>query len=351
MGICTVTELEAFRRCPWRWEFNSKNRLYLESASPLQSLNLGTLWHKGLDAYAQREMMDKPHIFVGENTNCDECGFSPYAHVPDPLAAHSMALIMKVQSHYREVAKREASSLELRPTYEAVELCKNMMKHYLQYYKGRMLPEDFIYIQPEQQLYKDIPNTEHCTCYNKPTCECGKSCRFKNTNYTHCKCSNCTCREFHVLEGTVDGLILHVPTKNIYILENKSFSVHTNVEELKRIPQFMGYSWIASDFAVKGVIYNGAWTRNEIPNGKSLKDLFSRYTLSWPQEILTEWANQAGISALQMFDPTYKPIRVVHPVGGCMGVNGCDFKKLCDARFNQDGYDRILQYDYRRRTA
>lgn len=347
--------MELARRCGWRHEFNSLNMMGLESASPLQSLSIGTLWHKGLDSSAQREMMLQEYgehkWIAGSKNRCDICGFDMYSHAPKPLEIHGLELLAKIRFHYKEVSGRDITPFELKPTFDNIALVRAMYTNYINYW-GTLLPKDFIYIQPEQQMYRTIPGTSHCSCYYKNKCECGWKCRYKHTRYTYCKCldTQCSCRQEHTLEGTVDGLILHVPTKNVYILENKSFSVHANKNEARRTPQFTGYVWLAEECEVRGLMYNGAWTRAELPDKRKWDDMFPRYTVDWKPNEISTWVQHAAITALAVFDPEYVPIRVVHPVGGCNGVNGCDFKTLCDARFNSNGYEVILKNEYRRRT-
>lgn len=374
--------MEAAKRCGWLWEFNSPTQMHLESADPLKSLYTGTLWHKTLDSLAQKEQinswgnhpfkadipvtldafnspseLDKPkcaHVYPDGRV----CAMSIYGHMKDPFEVHATASLLAIKQHYIKVAQREPLQEELEPTRKIINLVRCMLQNYLEFYHGRLIPEDFVYIQTEQQFFKILPNTEHCTCYYNAKCSCGflkngvrKSCRHVNGIYTQCKCvhTECPCRKSHVLEGKLDGLILHVPTNNIYILENKTFSVHTAVSELKRISQFMGYTWIGLDFDTTGVLYNGAWTRDHIPSGKVLSDLFARYVLAWAKEEITEWQNQASRTALYTLDPRYIPTRTVHPVGGCNGVNQCGYKKLCDARFKTANYNIILNTEYRKK--
>ncbi len=374
MATITVTESEAARNCGWQWQFNSPTQMYLENANPLQSLYAGTLWHKALESMAQKQSMPTPHKFVSpadvtldptmtsvDKIKCELCGYDIFAHMDDPLIAHAQLSVVRIQQHYEKLTGRKAQQLELKKTYDIIGMLQAMMTNYMQYYHGELLPADFKYVRTEQQFFKVLPNTEHCTCYYNKGCKCTytkngirKSCRYKNGYYKYCKCeqSNCKCRESHRLEGKLDGLIQHIPTGNIFILENKTFSVHTQVKELRRIPQFMGYTWIGEDFNIAGMLYNGAWTRSQVPNGKSMHDMFIRHMLSWTKIETDNWASQLAVTAMQIHDPRYIPVRRIHPVGGCMGVNNCSYKLLCDARFSQpQNYDTILATNYRRREA
>lgn len=396
MGLITVTEVESLRRCGWQHEFNSPNKMHLEAANPLESLWLGSLWHRTLDSIAQRATMEDPyHKFVAPNplpTNiapekilCTACNLDAFAHSTDPLAAHSGHAVVKIQEHYRKQQGVNPQQYELKKTYELIEMAQAMLRNYLSYYNNRLLPPDFRYIQTEQQLFKVLPNTEHCTCYLQAKCNCGLfvnnkrvSCRYVHGWYGDCKCgtnnrgtsnvttivvpvggsdarnlfadtSRCRCRKDHILEGKLDGLIEHEPTNNIYVIDHKTFTVHTSVEELRRNSQFMGYTWMGDLFDVKGMIYNGVWVRDHVPNGRTIHDLFVRHTLSWNQYELLNWATQTGIDAMRLFDPRYIPTRTVHPVGGCVGVNNCSYRQLCDARFLNQNYETILRTQYRKR--
>lgn len=368
MGVITVTEKESAERCGWQHDFNSFNRMSLESANPLRSLYLGTLWHKSLDALAQKEQMT-PHRFVpgGPSGLCAQCEFNVYAHMDHPARALAGFYTDSVREHYIAITGRPPLQMEMKETFQTVELVANMLTGYLKYYGGRLLPEGWKYIRTEQQFFKVIPGTNHCTCYFRSSCKCAytqsgirKSCRYQHGVYLHCRCSGtqCRCREDHILEGTLDGTIQHEETGKIAVLENKTFSVHPNIYELHRTSQFMGYDWIGLDFGVEEVLYNGVWTRDKVPDGWNkaenrkwnINDLYVRRVLSWDQAERANWVMQLAVTANRIFDPHYIPVRTVHPVGGCNGVNGCSYKTLCDARFHMHkDYKSILANEYRKR--
>lgn len=377
MGIITVTERESAERCGWQHEFNSKNFLGLESANPLRSLSIGTLWHKTMDALAQKQAIKTPHKFVpgtvgkpGEH--CAVCTYNMFAHVEHPDRALAGYFAEQIRERYISITGREPIQLEMEDTYKTIDLVREMLKGYLDYYDGRLIPEGWSYIQPEQQFFREIPDTEHCTCYLKPSCICqmrnaitGKriSCRYKHGIYTRCKCEDgqCKlCRVGHILEGTIDALIQHDQSGRRACLENKTFSIHPNIPEMRRTSQFVGYDWIGQEMDVKEVLYNGIWTRDHVPDGYNkaagrkwnIHDLYVRRVLTWSDAERANWIYQTGRTALRIFDPAYTPVRVVPPVGGCNGVNNCSYKTLCDARFHQDkDYNSILRNEYRKRDG
>lgn len=365
MGVITVTELESVRRCGWQWDFGSKNRMGLESSNPLHSLYTGTLWHKAMDTLAQQEQLNKlpKHAFdldaKSKDKLCKICHFSVEAHSRDPFLAVAGMLTLKVRSHYEEVTGRQISQVEMKPTFDTIQLVQTMLQNYKEYYRGRLIPEGYEYIQTEQQFFKELPGTEHCECYSKPKCGCSEKCRYKFAYYQHCKCegTECECRQFHKAEGTLDGLMKHTETEHVAILENKTFSVHPDMTELRRTPQFIGYTWIGAEFDIDHLLYNGIWAIDHLRDGYNRAagrkwtkdDMFIQKGLRWKDYEINTWVEQAATTAMQVFDPRYKPVRVVHPVGGCNGVNGCSYKTLCDARFYGVDYERILKNEYRQR--
>lgn len=359
MGVISVTEIESARRCGWQHDFNSRNRMDLEPYNSLHSLYTGTLWHHTLDSMGQREMMlaDYPiHEYIpGDNNLCKVCKFVKFAHMQDPIYGHISLMMSNLRERYIRIEGREPTGAEYQPSTDTCNLVRAMIHNYLKFWKGRTLPENFVYIQPEQQMYKELPNTSHCACYALSACQCKplttNSCRLKHTKYTHCKCvdTQCICRQTHIVEGTVDGLIRNIQTNGIFIWENKSFSVHSQLDDLKRLSQSMGYWWLNSELHPVGFVYNGAWTRYELPANKTMKDMFPRYIWSFNPRDGEEWARQAAITALSIFDPDYVPVRTVHPVGGCKGVNQCSYNRLCDARYKDQNYDMILTHEFVKR--
>lgn len=375
MGIVTVTELEVIRRCGWAHDFGSFNRMSIESANPLKSLFIGTLWHKILDALAQKQSIELSerglHNYVPSKRgrpgeHCELCDYNVSAHMQYPDRAIAGTYAEDIKERYKKITGREPLQLEMKDTYNTINLVREMLKGYLKYYNGLLIPEGWEYVQTEQQIFKEIPGTEHCTCYLIPLCDCSytrkgvrKSCRYPNGYYAICKCqATCGCRQKHILEGTVDGLIQHSETGKKATLENKTFSVHPNVNEMKRTSQFTGYDWIGQDYGVEEVLYNGIWVRDHVPDGYNkaegrkwnIHDLYLRRVISWSPAERTHWVDQLAITALNIFDPRYKPVRVVPAVGGCNGVNSCSYKTICDARFHMDkDYEMILTTQYRKR--
>lgn len=362
MPTVTVTELEQARRCEYQWEFNSHNRMALESANPLRSLYLGTLWHQVLDSLAQKQLITKPHRFKGSNAeHCEECGYNLFSHTPDPFATHSGFLQQQVSDTYTSIMGFPPTYQEMKPTYDTINTCRAMLKGYLSYYDNNLLPADFEYLQPEQQIYKILPGTEHCKCYYQERCNCMLAPQLCELHYPDCRCNNtgCKCRQFHILEGKLDATIRHVPTGYLYILENKTFSIHPNVNELHRTHQFMGYRWIASSLDIAGMMYNGIWTRTEVPNGWNkeanrkwnIHDMYLRKIVSWQQAEIDEWGVQTAQTALRILAPNYITTRNVPAVGGCNGVNSCSYKSLCDARFAGQNYELVKAKEYRSRDV
>lgn len=359
MAVISVTEIESARRCGWQHDFNSRNRMDLEPYNSLHSLYTGTLWHHTLDSMGQREMLLEEfgdHEYIPNPTNenlCRKCNFVKFAHMKEPIYGHIALMMSNLRERYLRLEQREPTGSEYAPSNTTCNLVKAMITNYLCYYKGRTLPENFVYIQPEQQMYKVLPNTSHCTCYSSQTCQCAYSgsCRLKHSKYTYCKCidTQCICRQDHIVEGTVDGLIRNTQTNGIFIWENKSFSVHMQLDDLKRLSQSMGYWWLNSELSPVGFVYNGAWTKTEKPENKTWKDMFPRYIWSFNPLDGQRWAEQAAITALNIFDPDYVPVRTVHPVGGCKGVNQCSFNRLCDARYKDQNYEIILSHEFTKR--
>lgn len=364
MTTFTVTELENAYMCGWKHEFNSFNRLSLESSSPLKALWLGTLVHKALDLLAATLAVPQDgHTFTSKNNICDVCGNHMYAHLKGIHIYQIFAneQLEKITEKYRQEIGADPTYMELKEVHDTIRLGRAMFQNYLDYYKTP-LPDTLEYISTEQSLTVDIPGTEHCACALTETCTCEhRVCRpYKvPVPYTYCECIDfgreCTCVILHKLEGTLDGLVRRKIDNGVFILENKTFTFHPKRADLERNHQFMGYTWAGNqhDLNIQGILYNGLWKREKIPNGKTIHDLFVREYIPYTRYELESWENNTRELTLRIGDPNYVPVRSVPPVGGCNGVNMCGFKDLCDARFKRTNYDFILasRYTKRERTS
>lgn len=354
----SVTERESAERCGYRHDFGSKNRMNLEAATPDSALGLGTLVHKALDSLAQYQAMNPKHSYqAGHLTlkdRCLVCSRDIYAHFEDSYDLHAGKMHKDYIDHYQNVVGIAPSQDEQKKVRDIMNTGRIMINNFLEQHNGVILPPGYKFLQPEQRILKQLPGTEHCTCYYAESCRCEYtgSCRYIHSYYVDCKCSGsaCTCRALHDCEGTLDVLCQHEASGVLAISDYKTFTVHTAEETLKRLPQFMGYTWLGWDIGVRRFLYSGLWVRTEVPGGKSWHDMFPRYEFTFKPEQLETWAEQTAITALRIFDPKYIPVRTVHPVGGCKGVNNCYYTRVCDARFEKSpNYPVILRSEYKNR--
>jgi hypothetical protein len=371
MGKFTVTEKEAFNDCGWRWDFNSMNRLALEPVTPLKALWLGTLVHKSLDLLAATTALPDKHPYTNSvkfnpfdqplvipQEPCDTCGLPALVHVPRESIYELFAeeRKQKLIDLYTEKVGTPPSYAEQKDSLDTIALGRAMFSNYLAYYK-EPLPPELEYISTEQSLIVQVPGTEHCECAYKDSCDCGHNCRpwYFPVDYTFCTCARanptCSCRQCHYIESTLDGLVRRKTDGGIFILENKTFTFHPRKDDLERNHQFMGYTWAgnAHGLDIQGVLYNGLWKRAQVPKGKTMHDLFTREYLDFNSYQIAQWGNQARIDLLKMGDPTLEITRNVHAVGGCNGVNQCNFKALCDARYQDTNYTYLLSSRYQKR--
>lgn len=350
----SVTEREAAERCGWRHDFNSKNRMNLESATPDAALGLGSLVHKALDSLAQYKSERNHHDFQPnlETHRCLVCGRDMFAHYENAYELHAGKMLSDYISHYQDIVGITPTQEEQAKVRKLMTTGKTMINNFLDYYHGELLPPGYTFLEPEQRILKQLPNTEHCTCYFKPICICknDSSCRYLHSFYVDCKCDVCSCRELHDCEGTLDVLCRNDSTGLLAIVDYKTFTVHTDSSTLIRLPQFMGYTWLGYDIGVREFLYSGLWVRDEVPNGRSMADMFPRHAFTFKPAQLDSWAEQTARTALRIFDPKYIPVRTVHPVGGCKGVNNCYYTRICDARFeNSPNYNVLLRSEYKQR--
>lgn len=377
MGKYSTTEIETHEDCGWRWDFNSRNRLSLEPVTPLKALWLGTLIHKSLDMLATSTLIKDGHKFsysgdgVPDNKSiCSTCGLPALAHLKGMSIYDTFAMERydSLIEYYRNRVGVPPTSFELKEVHDTRDLGRAMFKNYLDYY-GTPIPDEFEYISTEQLLIIDIPGTEHCVCATLGNvCTCEKLCRpwredvTRSVKYTFCMCidKECPCRVLHQLETTLDGLIRRKIDNWVFILENKTFSLHPTMEringlatypDLQRNHQFMTYTWAGNTvgFDIKGIFYNGLWKRLKVPEKKTMHDMFTRAVLTYKPAELLAIGEHTRIATLRMGDPYIETERNVKAVGGCNGVNQCNFKRLCDARFSNTNYEFILRNNYTKR--
>jgi hypothetical protein len=326
------------------------------------ALALGTLWHKTKEDWSNALYMD---------------GLAPSE--VDPVAiytAHANEMIGNLIVSYREAVGANPGGAEMLGVTQARILGEAMVRNYWRYWGEPIDSKRFTLVKAEQVLMVPIPHTLHCGCGLK--CECG----------SECECGSCKsesgvpcehCSEYHYLEGTLDGLMTHKETGAYYILENKTFGAHPNIEELSRNFQFGCYVWLARQFLqgadVRGIAYDGIWKRADLPRLKlkasapegtvpepriykktglpyTWDDMFLRTTLMRGQTELSRLEAMLALTANRMASYPAAPVleRVVPPVKGCVLDDKSNIR-LCDAIWRGESTTLIMQgFQKRERT-
>lgn len=356
----SVTEIQNFTRCPQKWDLTSFNRQGLEPIMKAPALALGTLWHKTKEDWANALYMD---------------GLSKDS--VDPVAiynAHANEMIGNVIVAYRNAVGANPGGAEMLAVTQARILGESMVRNYQNYWGEPIDSERFKLVKAEQVLVVPIPGTLHCEC--GLTCKCTEDC-----GCVHCfkggMINKPCCWVPHYLEGTLDGLLVHRETGVYYILENKTFGAHPNIEELSRNFQFACYIWLARQFFdtdVRGIAYDGIWKRADLPRLKAKvgqlpseaapkiykktgkpytwDDMFLRTTLMRSPNELEKLEAMLALTANRMASYPPAPVleRVVPPVKGCVLDDKANIR-LCDAIWRGESTTLLMQgFQKRERT-
>lgn len=359
----SVTEINGWKRCRVQHDFNSLNKLGLEPAVTLPAFALGTLVHHGIEFW---------------NTN----PLATKAEVLSYYGVKAWDALQAVLGYYSESTGGQApTQVELKANLDASTLGRAMIANYYDYYVSKdlgPLPQGYSLVQAEQTVKIAIPNTEHC-CNLTFTAQAQATSQATNVApCTYCgpcdKCRYCLpvyrpdwqraphcleCTRLYGLEGTLDGILTHDKSGIVHVLENKTFSRHPSEDGLIMNEQFSRYLWIVTKLLTidadkpPKLLYNGLWKREKLPDKRSMDDMFERVTISRTAAQLEACEQETAAIVMEMGSQYTPIIRTVPPIDGCNGLMGCNFKDLCNARFNQpDNYPVILRgrYTNRQRT-
>jgi len=382
--IVSVTEINAWKRCRWYWLHNSFNGLALERAITLPPFALGTMAHASIQFWQDHPTATLEQVIMDYDVRALQ---------------NTQAIIEHYKAHMSGI---DPSPMELKANLAAMVMGRAMIINYYNYYSapqrgGGPLPTGYALIASEQTLTVPIPHTEHCL-YNEPPSASGLS-RFGSDHCETCNCGLvfCACRGGHVmdvpaviqacqccidtnyLEGTFDGVV-QVPDTNtgelkLYVLEHKTFSRHPTDDGLEHNEQFLRYLWLATrsglipEGEVGGILYNGLWKREKVPDGRVMDDMFHRALLDRTPAELDRCTTQLEQVSMEMcyaapppnlaqratldidtatamtmashngqgqakpvsWGPVTPVYKTVPPVDGCNGLLQCVFKDVCDA--------------------
>lgn len=245
MPTYSVTERQTWLRCKRQWNYGSFNRQSLAPLSTPLAFNTGSLWHK-----AHAEWMLKPE-----------------ADLRMLILHEGNVALDELKIRYQQRVGAAPSQTEIDEVYEAVILLAAMAVNY-QTYWGSPLPPDFEVIAPEQTIILAVPDIHGCSSLTSKNhwhlCKCN----------SHFDCETCQapCAEPISIEGTLDGLIRHIPTQRCFVGERKTYERKPNEIVMNFADQFLNYMWLVhysgiSDLPVGGIAYDGAWKRSA-PNAK-----------------------------------------------------------------------------------
>ena len=203
MGIdVSVTERQDFLRCRRKWDLTSWSRQKLRKVgSPATELHVGALVHEGLQF----------HVKFGEKW------LQHWAPMVQELETD-------LQVEYQKIVGASMSYEELNILDEARELAKTLLIRYFQHWGPEPLGSKFEYVASEISFRVNLPGTDH-----------------------------------HII-GTFDGLARHIESREIFVVEHKTYSMKPDRNRLMMNDQFVGYLWAASMITKRPVtklIYDG----------------------------------------------------------------------------------------------
>lgn len=301
--IVSATERGVFRRCRRQWDLSSMNRQGIEPVKVHPALALGRLVHESMAGW-----LDQDQAMLSDST----IAYKPLAELFSDSATNELKRIMAA---YREHVHVAMSESELEPFNALVELGYAMMKNYEEKYKTPV-PEGFKLIATEQKVLIPIPQSTH------------------------------------YLECQFDGLIQHLESGRVFVLEHKTYERRPSDEHLQMNDQFLTYIWAANQlefdgkkFPVSGIAYNGMWKRATPPRGRVFDDLFLRKLLIRPVDELNELAMNLRMELEDMANEPY-----IYPNRSWMGCFDCQFERLCATMSRGEDVQYALQ-SYKKRDT
>lgn len=333
--IFSVIEIETWKRCRRKWDFQSDNRQNLEARRWAAALTVGSAVHETLEI----------------KTN------EPDAKVAQVFAKKAEAVIADIETSYSEVVGAPMGLDEAQPVYEGLKIGLKMMEAYEKFYP-KPLPEHYRPIRTEQRMVVAIPGTEHWECNSCHHC-------FQENPGLCTQCdplygsdnvvgSSVTWQP-HYLRGTIDTLVQDTRNSRLYVLERKTYGVRPKVEKLQEDTQMIAYEWMLAQLFgwnnLGGTLYDGIWKRDYTSDyfrkKYKLSDLFFRHLFIHPQEQLEEYASYLPTIMREMATATEADLYYNRRWEGCYD---CGMQELCTAksRGEEVGYIRDTYYRQRR---
>lgn len=290
MGTISITERATFKRCRAMWDYTSMQRQALAPISRNKNLQLGTLIHQAHAAWIANPDKDPTTLFV----------------------YYAQQELANIKRQYTRTVGMTPSDEELQQVYDNIALGTAMMENYRKKWHTPV-PQDFVCIAPEQTVIVPIPHTNH-----------------------------------HA-EGTLDTLLQHRKTKELYVHERKTYGQRPRTDALDMSDQFLGYIWLLTQLDighVGGIAYDGMWKRAVPPRGRTFDDLFLRLLLTREPPELARFEADLRAEANEMLDNPH--IYLNRRWEGCFD---CGMQRLCVSEMRGEDAEYIRSEYYTRRTS
>lgn len=293
----SVTERGTYERCERKAVLSSKNGMHLTPLQTPISFATGSMLHR-----AHQLWITQPSVALSFHA----------------LVAANEA-INKFKANYKAVVGVTPSESELSTLYEATEFVTAMCDNYAVKY-GTPLPPEYRFLSAEQKISVSVEDCEH------------------------------------TLEGKLDGLVQHVPTGRVDVLERKSYNQRPKENSLRYNDQFMAYRWLVSKLNLSPirphVLYDGMWRRNNPPRGRLFDDLFLRVDLECNQDELDEFERYLPrqLNEMAALYTHNDPLSHARPHRPWMGCFDCNFEKLCISITRNEDYASLINSNYTQRT-
>lgn len=266
------------------------------------------------------------------------------------------------KTNYIKVVGASPSESELSTLYEATEFVTGMCDNYSVKY-GTPLPPEYRFLSAEQKISVVVEDTrQECDICNASgrMLVPGPDGRYHSETKP---CDVCGGVGYiaHTLEGKLDGLVQHIATGRVDVLERKSYNYRPKENSLRYNDQFMAYRWLVSKLNLgptghrPHVLYDGMWRRNSPPRGRVFDDLFLRLDLECNQNELDEFERYLPRQLNEMAalyshaDPA--PLAHARPHRPWMGCGDCAaFEKLCISITRREDYASLIRSNYTTRT-
>jgi len=335
----SVTDRGGFLRCRRAWYHLSTCGLALDSnRPPAIALSLGTAVHAGLGANADGKPW-REAVLEDLRRNREESHEAYHKKVGVPMSKEEDLVLT-----------------------DSEKMAVALLEHYFEHYtEERPLGPEFRYIRSE--ITFEIPVV--------------------TANGVE-----------HVLAGTFDGLAVHEPTGEIWLVEHKTYSAKPSEEALGYDDQLTGYAWATKmlfGVQVRGALYDGLMKKlpikpRELLNGNTSKEwidttaklyratlaergqdekdyadilgrldlrdrepqnpFFTRFKVYIPQHSVEVWGQNLPREMLDMQAVVDSKGELAYPNRPWSGCWDCDMQDLCKAIQFGDDVDAIIRNNY-----